>query len=535
MEAMAPGPAAPTDAMAPIDSMALPDRTKFLIFAVMAFGQFMALIDIQIVAASLNEVQAALSAGPDEISWVQTSYLMAELVMIPFAAFLAQALSTRWLFALSAGLFTLASALCGMAWSIQSMIAFRALQGFVGGAMVPTVFATGFAMFSGKQRAMIPAILGMVSVLAPTLGPTVGGWITESAGWRWVFFVNVLPGAAVTLLALAVIRVDRGDLKMLARIDWVHLASMAIFLAGLEYVLEEGPRNDWFDDLWIAGAAWVALVAFALFVERSLRSSSPIVKLTPFQSPTFAFACIFNLVIGFGIYAGTYLVPLYLGRVRGYNASEIGTTVFIAGVIQFLGVPVAAGLSQRIDPRIMITAGLSLFAAGLWLFSFMTPQWGFAALFWPQAVRSFAIMLCIVPSVGLALNGWAGPELRYASGLFNLMRNLGGAIGIALVNTWLGDLTRLHMLRLDEALGASPSAAREAIAALARQFRAGTPDPERALAISRAVMHNLIGREALTLAFNDVFRLMAWLFLCALILVPLCRPPRQTAGPIEAH
>ena len=179
---------------APIDPMALPDKRKFLIFGVMAFGQFMALIDIQIVAASLNEVQAGLSAGPDEISWVQTAYLMAELVMIPFAAFLAQALSTRWLFVLSAGLFTLASALCGLAWSIESMIAFRALQGFVGGAMIPTVFATGFAMFSGKQRAMIPAILGMVSVLAPTLGPTVGGWITDAAGWRWIFYVNVIPG-----------------------------------------------------------------------------------------------------------------------------------------------------------------------------------------------------------------------------------------------------------------------------------------------------------------------------------------------------
>ncbi|MDB5707574.1 MAG: Inner rane component of tripartite multidrug resistance system, partial [Sphingomonas bacterium] len=192
---------------APIDPMALPDKRKFLIFGVMAFGQFMALIDIQIIAASLNEVQAGLSAGPDEISWVQTAYLMAELVMIPFAAFLAQAMSTRWLFALSAGLFTLASALCGLVWSIESMIAFRALQGFVGGAMIPTVFATGFAMFSGKQRAMIPAILGMVSVLAPTLGPTLGGWITDAAGWRWVFYVNVLPGTLVTLLALMVVRV----------------------------------------------------------------------------------------------------------------------------------------------------------------------------------------------------------------------------------------------------------------------------------------------------------------------------------------
>src|SRR6201999_981591 len=189
--------------VAPAD---LPIARKYLIFAVMAFGQFMALIDIQIVAASLNDVQAGLSAGPDEISWIQTGYLMAELVMIPFSAFLAQALSTRWLFALSAGLFTVSSALCGAAWDIQSMVLFRVVQGFVGGAMVPTVFATGYALFTGKQRALIPAILGSVSVLAPTLGPTVGGWLTEAVGWRSIFYVNIVPGLAVTLLAVRLIR-----------------------------------------------------------------------------------------------------------------------------------------------------------------------------------------------------------------------------------------------------------------------------------------------------------------------------------------
>ena len=211
----------------------LPTRRKFLIFAIMAFGQFMALIDIQIVAASLNDVQAGLSAGPDEISWVQTGYLMAELVMIPFSAFLANALSTRWLFALSAGLFTVASALCGTATDINSMIAFRIIQGFVGGAMVPTVFATGFAMFSGPQRAMIPAILGVVSVLAPTLGPTVGGWLTDAVGWRSIFYVNIIPGIVVTILAIAVIRVDRPKLSLLKTIDYSHLAAMAVFLADL--------------------------------------------------------------------------------------------------------------------------------------------------------------------------------------------------------------------------------------------------------------------------------------------------------------
>src|ERR1700754_4779137 len=206
-----PTPASEPVAPAPIDPHSFSSAKKYLIFGIMAFGQFMALIYIQTVAASLTDVQSALSSGPDEISWVQTGYLMAELVMIPFAAFLAQALSTRWLFALSAGLFTLSSALCGAAWDINSMILFRVGQGFVGGAMVPTVFATGFAMFSGKQRAMIPAILGMVSVLAPTLGPTVGGWLTEAVGWRSIFYVNIVPGAAVTILAVLFVKVDRAN------------------------------------------------------------------------------------------------------------------------------------------------------------------------------------------------------------------------------------------------------------------------------------------------------------------------------------
>ena len=507
---------------------ALPDARKYLIFGVMAFGQFLALIDIQIVASSLNEVRAGLSASADEISWVQTAYLMAELVMIPFAAFLAQAMSTRWLFALSAGLFTLASALCGLAWSIESMIAFRALQGFVGGAMVPTVFATGFVLFTGKQRAMIPAILGMVSVLAPTMGPTLGGWITDAFGWRWIFYVNIVPGTLVAVLAFLLIRVDSADPSMLRRIDWMHLAAMAVFLGGLEYVLEEGPRNDWFEDEAIAIGGWLSFVALLLFLERSFRSSRPIVSLTPFRRPTFVFACVFNLVIGFGIYSATYLVPVFLGTVRGYNASEIGTTVFVAGLIQMLGVPVAATLSQRIDPRIMITCGLGLFAAGLWMFSFMTPEWGFHALLWPQAVRSFAIMLCIVPSVTMALAGFEGPELRYASGLFNLMRNLAGAIGIALVNTWLQDNARLHMLRLGEALGNAGRNGGELIEALARHASTVTPDPARALAIAQALAGRIVQREALTMAFNDVFRIMALLFLAALVLVPFCRPVRQT-------
>lgn len=527
-------PATASDA--PIDPMALSDARKYLIFGIMAFGQFMALIDIQIVAASLNDVQAGLSAGPDEISWIQTGYLMAELVMIPFSAFLAQALSTRWLFALSAGLFTVASALCGLAWDIQSMILFRVIQGFVGGAMVPTVFATGFSMFEGRQRAMIPAILGMVSVLAPTLGPTLGGWLTGTAGWRAIFYVNIAPGAIVTALALLFIRVDRPNFSMLKKIDYSHLAAMAVFLGGMEYVLEEGPKNDWLNDPHIAIGAWLSFVAFLLFLERSFRSGGPIVRLSPFKTPTFAIACVFNLVIGFGIYASTYLVPVFLGRVRGYDALQIGTTVFVVGISQVLSTIVAARLSQRVDPRKVISFGLVGFAASLWLTSQVTADWGFAAFLGPQLLRGASVMLCIVPSVGLALTGFVGPELRAASGLFNLMRNLGGAIGIAACATILNDRTNMHFLRLAEHLNSGNEAMGQMLAGAGSNLMAWGLDAGSAQTGALRQLYTLTLREAQTQTFGDVFLCVMVCFLIATAMVPLMRkvaPPKAPSA--DAH
>lgn len=506
------------------------DRRKFLLFGIMAFGMFMALLDIQVVAASLSEVQAGLSAGPDEISWVQTAYLMAELVMIPFSAFLAQAISTRWLFATSAGLFTISSVACGMAWNIESMTVFRAIQGFTGGAMIPTAFSVGFTLFSGKQRAVIPAILGMASVLAPTLGPTVGGVITEYFNWRWIFFINVLPGIAVTVLTISMLNIDRADLSMLKRIDWVHLAAMAISLGCLEYVLEEGPRLEWFGDKRIAICTWFSIVAFVLFLERSLFSTSPIVKLTPFRRPSFAFACVFNLVIGFGMYSSTYLIPVYLARIRGFNSLQIGETVFVVGLAQIFSTIIAARLSERVDPRWVFAVGMPLFAFSLWLTSYANPQWGFAEFLVPQLVRGLAIMLCIVPSVGVALSGFEGAELRYASGLFNLMRNLGGAIGIALVNTWLQDNARIATARFSEALGRTPQAINDIVASMSQRIATVTPDPTQALLLTKKMIGQLVNQQAISVAFDDVFRLMSWMFVVALVMVPFAK---RSAGGVE--
>jgi MFS transporter, DHA2 family, multidrug resistance protein len=511
--------AAETAAHAPV-AAGLTHGRKLLIFGIMAFGQFMALLDIQIVAASLNSIQAGLSAGPDEIAWVQTSYLMAEIVMIPLAAYLSIALSTRWLFTASAVLFTLSSLMCGMAWSIESMTMFRAIQGFVGGAMVPTVFATGFAMFDGKRRAMIPAILGIVSTLAPTLGPTIGGWISDTLDWRWLFFVNIVPGAFIAIALPILGKVDEPNLGMLKRIDWLHVASLALFLGALQYVLEEGPRNQWFEDPTIEIVAWVSFVSALVFFERSFFSTMPIVKLTPFRRPVFAMACVLNLVIGFGLYSSIYLTPLFLGRVRGYSSLDIGTTVFVSGIFMTLGAPLAARLTTVIDQRIVIAIGFSIFALSCFMMSGVTADWGFWELLPAQALRGFAILLCIVPAVGMALNGVPPSELRYASGLFNLTRNLGGAIGIAAVTTWLQDYGRIHGERFGEALANANTSGLAHAAARVSQFGA---DAAHARLMLDGELTQYVTQQSLTLAFEDVFLIMTGLFVATLLIVPFAK------------
>jgi len=515
----------------PLESLS--DRRKLAIFAVMAFGQFMALLDTQVVAASLNSIQAGLSAGPDEIAWVQTAYLMAEIVMIPLAAFLSQALSTRWLFTLSAVLFTISSLMCGAAWSIGSMAAFRAIQGFVGGAMIPTVFATGFALFSGKRRAMVPAVLGMVSTLAPSLGPTIGGWITDASSWRWLFFINVVPGIGIAILMPLIGKVDEPDLKMLKRIDWLHVVSLALFLGALQYVLEEGPRHQWLEDREVAVAAWASFIGAIVFFERSFFSKMPILKLSPFRRPTFSLACALSIVIGFGLYSSVYLTPIFLGRVRGFSSLDIGTTVFVTGIFMTMSAPLAARLTTVLDQRIVIAAVFSLFALSCWLMAQITSVWGFWEMLAPQALRGFSILLCIVPSVGMALNGVPPDELRYASGLFNLMRNLGGAIGIAAATTWIQDDVRTNAERFGEAMAhANTSVLAQAIA----RISAHMVDAVRARLLLDAELAQVVGAQALTLAFQDVFLIMGGIFVIALVFVPFAKTViLSDAPPLSEH
>src|ERR1700743_133211 len=389
------------------DALQSPDqlstRTKVFAFGTMCIGFFIALVDIQIVSASLRDIGGGLSAGADETAWVQTSYLIAEIIVIPLSGWLARGVSTRWLCAASAAGFTVTSMLCGLAWDIQSMIVFRAVQCFLGGSMIPMVFTTAFVFFEGKNRVVAAATIGALASLAPTLGPTLGGWITDHYSWHWLFFINLIPGAFVTIAVPILVKIDEADFSLLKVGDWLGIALIAAFLGCLEYTLEEGPRWNWMQDATIRTTAWITAISGVLFVWRGLAAKLPVVDLRALKDRNFALGCLFSFVTGIGLFSSIYLTPLFLCRIEVYSALQIGEAVFSTGVFQILTIPVYARLAGRFDLRWILMAGLALFAVSMIEYLPITHDWSAHELLLPQALRGIGQQLAVPPTVTLSL------------------------------------------------------------------------------------------------------------------------------------
>jgi DHA2 family multidrug resistance protein len=501
-------------------------------FFVMVVGMFMAILDIQIVSSSLNEIQAGLAASADEISWVQTSYLIAEVVMIPLSGYLSRAFSTRYIFTLSAAGFTLSSVLCALSWDINSMIIFRAIQGFLGGAMIPTVFATTFTVFPPQRRASLSVLTGLVATMAPTLGPTLGGWITDQMSWHWLFLINLAPGLLVTIMVWTMVDFDKPHWNLLKVMDIPGLILMALFLGCLEYVLEEGTRLDWFGSQTIQLCTAISAVSALLFLWRTLTYAEPIVDIRAFTDRNFALGCMFSFVIGIGLYGSVYLIPLFLAQVRGYKPMQIGVIMFVAGVFQFMSAPVAGRLSKMFDPRLVLCFGLALFGGGVYMQHFLTSDWGYWEFFLPQAVRGFALMFLFMPVNMAALGTLPKARLKNASGLYNLMRNLGGAIGLAGINYLMTERLNLHWARLvDGMTSANPN-----VTAFLDRFGTALDDRMGPIGDQAALksLSRLVMRQAEVLSFADISLIMALIFLGAILLVPLLKVPKSVVTG-EAH
>jgi DHA2 family multidrug resistance protein len=502
------------------------DPKKLVTFLAMVFGMFMAILDIQIVSASLTEIQAGLAASADEIPWVQTAYLIAEVVMIPLSGFLSRALGTRILFAVSAGGFTAASLMCGLSSSMNEMIFWRAVQGFIGGGMIPTVFATAYTVFPRSKYAVVTPLIGLVATLAPTIGPTVGGYLTDQLSWHWLFFINVAPGIGVTLAALALIDFDEPHWALFENFDWVGFLSMACFLGALEYVLEEGPRYDWFQDDTIFLLAWISGLSAAAFFARALTARQPIVDLRTFSDRNFGLGSWLAFLLGIGLYGLTLVYPLYLGRIRGYDALMIGETLFVSGLAMFCTAPLVGRLIGKVDPRLLVVTGSLIFVLGSWRMTGLTIDWDFQELLWPQICRGVGLMLAMIPINNMALGTLPPERVKNASGLFNLMRNLGGAVGLAGINTVLNDRTDLHLARLHESLTWARRPAVERFDALTQHFQGNSDASGMALKRLMRMAH----QQGLVMAFADVFLVLTAIFVALAGLALLLHKPSGPGG-----
>ncbi|MCX5495453.1 DHA2 family efflux MFS transporter permease subunit [Kaistia dalseonensis] len=508
---------------------------RMLGFVAMCVGMFMAILDIQIVSSSLSEIQAGISASATEIAWVQTAYLIAEIVMIPLSGFLGRALSTRYLFAIAAGGFTITSIGCATSGSIGEIIVWRAVQGFVGGGMIPAVFAAAFTIFPKNRQAMVSAVVGLIATMAPTVGPTIGGYLTNLFSWHWLFLVNVIPGIFVTIGVLSFVDWDRPNLKLLNQFDFIGLITLAAFLGSLEYVLEEGSANDWFQDTAIASLAVVTVIAGIGFFWRVLTAKEPIVDVRAFKDRNFATGSLFSFMLGVGLYGLVYLYPVYLARVRSYDSLQIGETMFVTGLFMMITAPIAGNIAQRVDPRAMMAFGLSLFAVSCLELVPITKDWAFSELFLPQAMRGVALMTCMIPVSMLALGTLPPERIKNASGLFNLTRNLGGAVGLAVITTVLNNRWDLHIMRLHESVQWGRDAATERLTAMTQGFYAALGSNAELAALKTLSLS--VKREALVMAFSDVFLLLAVMFAAIVLLVPLARKPaaRGAAGGGGGH
>jgi MFS transporter, DHA2 family, multidrug resistance protein len=496
-------------------------------FIVMIFGMFMAILDIQIVSSSLTEIQAGISASADEISWVQTSYLIAEVVMIPLSGTLTRIFSTRYLFVMSAAGFTLMSLMCALSGSINEMMVWRALQGFVGGAMIPTVFATTFTIFPPDKRQVITPVIGLIATLAPTIGPTVGGYLTEIFSWHWLFLINIIPGIAVTIGAYLLIDFDKPNLKLMKTFDWTGLALLALFLGTLEYVLEEGAADDWFQSTLISRMIFICAISGALFFWRMFTRPNPLVDFAAFKNRNFTAGSIFSFTMGIGLYGLTYLYPVYLARVHQYSALKIGETMFVSGVAMFLTAPIAGRLSTKVDPRIMIGGGFIGFAIGTYIASGITTEWGFYELLMPQILRGVSLMMCMVTVTNIALGTLTPNELRGGSGLFNLTRNLGGAVGLALINTLMNQRMDLHLARLRESVTWGHAQAEQTLQNMTYALSPlGSDAPTAAL----KKLAGIVRQQATDMAIADIFVLLTFLFIGIVFLTPLLSKPKPVAA-----
>src|SRR5271169_528895 len=526
---------APRRSMAVAVTPATPDRasaTVWISVTAAMIGAFMAILNIQITNASLLNIEGGIGTGVDNGSWISTSYLIGEIVVIPLTDYLSRMLSFRKVILSFATLFAVFSVACAFTHDLPSMIAMRGFQGFFGGVLIPMAFTLVFTKLPKAQQPIGLAMFSLAVTFAPAIGPTIGGYLTENYGWQTIFFVNVVPTAVMVTTLFFTLERQPMQLGLLREGDWLGIATMAVGLSALQAVLEEGNKDDWFGSPFIVRLALIAAVSLSLFIWIELTVEKPLLELRLLAQRNFGIGTLAAVFLGFALFGSVYLLPAYLGQVQHYNAEQIGSVLAWTGLPQLLLIPLVPKLMQRFDARYIAFIGLLLFAYSSFMNIEMSLDYAGDQLFLPNIVRAIGQALTLAPLSALSLGSVAPQDAAAASGISNMMRNLGGAIGTAVLATIVTKREQFHSNIIGQSVDLGREEVRNRIAQMTDYFMAhGVSDPATAHHQAIIALGNVVKRQALVLGFSDTFAVVGVvLVLAAIAIISLRKANAGAAG-----
>ncbi|MCS4250005.1 MDR family MFS transporter [Pseudomonas sp. BIGb0164] len=500
-----------------------------------ALGAFLAILNIQIVSSSLSDIQGAIGAGSDEGGWITTAYLVAEIIVIPMSGWLARVFSTRTYLLTNTVLFLILTVACAFTKNLGQMIVVRAMQGFAGGVLIPLAFSIIMTRLPPSKHAIGLSIYSVSAIFAPSIGPVIGGYFNQTFGWQSIFYVNLLPGSIMLGLLWFALDAEPRQLHLLRTGDWWGILSIAIGLGCLETVLEEGEKDDWFGSPFIVRLSVIAAVALSVFVCVQLRRRNPLLQLRLLARRNFGLGTMANFFFGLSMYTWVYIIPLYLARIHGYNSEQVGYVLIWIGIPQLLMLPLVPALMRRFDPRKLVAVGYLILIGGSLLATHLSMSFAGPQFIASSLIRALGQVLVMTPLSAIAVAGIEREHAGSAAALFNMTRNLGGAIGIAVLQTFMSNRGKYHSDVITPQVSLLNDATRQRLDALTQWFLArGISDPELARHQAIVEVGRLIRREASILAFSDTIILQSALLGLAFLAVLLLKKTR-TGNTGEAH
>jgi DHA2 family multidrug resistance protein len=505
---------------------------KWAVAVAVAVGALLEIIDTSIVNVALPEMQNAFGATLSEVSWVISAYAIANVIILPLSAWLGMRFGKKRYFVSSLIGFTVASALCGMAQSLWMLVIARLLQGLMGGGLLAKAQAILFETFPKEEQASAQGFFGAIVIAGPTIGPTLGGWITTNVGWRWIFYINLPLGVAAVLLTLAALPEDEAHTDTGA-VDWGAIGLLAIGLGSLQLFLEEGNSEQWFDSPLIIALAISGVIGLLAFIHRQLRSPAPVVDLRVLRHRSLWAGSILSVILGVTLYGAIFAIPIFATSILGYTSQQIGMLLLPSALASAFMMPIASALTKRFDPRaLLVLGGLVLTGAMMWL-GRLSPQSGADTLFWPLIVRSFGTVLMYMPLSMGTLGPIPRSDIAKATGFFNLTRQLGGSLGVAVLSLLLERRVAFHRAVLVEKLGAIDPAVLDRVRLLAARFVALGSSAGEAIQRAYRLLDKAVNTQSMVISFGDCFAATSVMVLVTLPLVLLLGKPNAGA-PVDA-